>query len=100
MFKVNDIIEGWRNKLIPSSHLKDLIEEVHQERMNICRECPFFSENRKKHGYKTIRADEHCTDCGCTLAPKARCLSCECPKKFWFPVTTQEEHEKIKSELK
>jgi hypothetical protein len=43
--------------------------------------------------------DEHCTDCGCTTSAKNRCLSCKCPKEFWFPVTTQEEHDQIKEEL-
>lgn len=71
--------------------------------MEICRGCKYFSENRKKEGYKTKRPDEHCTDCGCTLSAKTACLSCECPlegkEKKWQAVTTQEEYDGIKQSL-
>ena|SRR5688572_14288229 len=97
------ILEGWRNKLLPPKDLKELIEKVYQERIEICRGCPFFSENRKKEGYKTKRPDEHCTNCGCTSAAKNRCLSCECPlegeEKKWYAITTQEEYDGIKRSL-
>jgi hypothetical protein len=33
------IYEGWRNKLIPPAHLKDIIEETAKERMEICNGC-------------------------------------------------------------
>ena len=66
--------------------------------MEICRVCKFNSENRKKEGYKTVRLDEHCTNCGCTLSAKTACLSCECPleEKKWNAVTSQEEYDRIK----
>lgn len=77
-----------------------MIENVYQERIKICRDCPFFSENKKKTGWKTRRHDEHCTDCGCTSSAKNRCLSCECPlegeEKKWRAVTTQEEYDAIR----
>jgi len=41
--------------------------------------------------------DEHCTDCGCPLDAKTKCLSCKCPKDKWLAVATEEEHEEIKS---
>lgn len=68
--------------------------------MEICKECPLFSENKKKlTDWTTKRPDEHCTSCGCTLSAKARCLSCECPLKKWLAVVSQEEFEKINSEI-
>ena len=75
-----------------------MIEKVSKERMEICRGCKFNSENRKKEGYKTVRLDEHCTNCGCTLSAKTACLSCECPleEKKWNAITSQEEYDGIK----
>ncbi len=47
--------------------------------------------------------DEHCTDCGCTLSAKGKCLSCECPlegeNKKWGPVVTYEENQEITKQL-
>jgi hypothetical protein len=45
------------------SQFKELIQSVSAE--NICEECPFHSKN-----HKTIRIDDHCTDCGCLLEEK------------------------------
>jgi hypothetical protein len=65
--------------------------------MGICKKCPMFSENRKLEGWNTLRMDEHCTDCGCTLSAKARCLSCKCPMDRWLSVLNEEEHEEVKT---
>jgi len=65
---------------------------VSEQRMAICKVCPFNSENAE--GYKSFRTDEHCIECGCTLLPKTKCLSCSCPKDKWGPEVTPEE-EKI-----
>ncbi len=64
--------------------------------MKICEGCPLYSENKKKTGWTTFRPDEHCTDCGCPLVSKSKCLHCECPLKKWLAVTTEEEEDKIK----
>lgn len=59
-----------------------------------------FSENRKKLTDVVIkRPDEHCTQCGCTLSAKARCLSCNCPLHKWQAVTTQDDYETIKQQI-
>ena len=90
--KINfsQIYEGWKNNLFPAADMKPLIEEVSNERMLICTDCAFIST---KH--KTPRPDVHCTECGCTLAAKTRCLSCDCPKKYWDAVldNLDKEHE-------
>jgi hypothetical protein len=63
-----------------------MIEEISKERIDICKDCEHVST---KH--KTIRPDLHCTDCGCTLAAKTKCLSCKCPKDKWTAVISQEQ---------
>ena len=86
------IFEGWKNHLAPAVYLKEKIQEVSDERLTICRACPFNSENAKAAGtYKSFRRDEHCTDCGCPLQSKTKCLSCHCPQNKWEAVTTPEE---------
>lgn len=81
--EIKKIIEGWRNYVSPPKDLKKEIEAVYNERMAVCRECEHFSENKRKHDPSIIRLDEYCTACGCTLAAKARCLSCTCPYSKW-----------------
>lgn len=88
---LNDIYQGWKNHLFPADYLKETIENTSNERLAICRQCPF---NSKFHS--TLRIDEHCTDCGCSLLPKTKCLSCSCPQHKWEPVLTPEEEQKIK----
>jgi len=84
------VLEGWRNNLIPPSNIKELIKQVGEERMAICEKCPHHSKN-----HKTVRPDAHCTNCGCTLAAKTKCLSCQCPIKKWMPVATDEQAEEL-----
>lgn len=95
--KINwsQVYEGWRNKLIPPSNLRELIEKTAEERIEICRTCKWNSSNLEN--YKTIRMDEHCTKCGCTLSAKARCLSCRCPLRppKWDVVLSREKEEEI-----
>lgn len=93
-------MEGWRNKLIPPSHLKSLIDEIGKERTSICSDCPYNSAVRHKTlGYSTIRPDEHCTICGCTLSAKTKCLSCNCPIDKWHSVSTPEQEEELKKNI-
>ena len=93
--KLSQIYEGWKNHLIPSKHLKTFIKETAAERIKICEACGFHS----KH-HRTSRPDAHCTDCGCTLSAKTKCLSCNCPIGRWTQVFTQLEEEEIKSYAK
>lgn len=84
------IYEGWRNNLFPPEKLKEVIEQTSTSRMEICNNCEHVST---KH--KTIRKDVHCTNCGCTLAAKTKCLSCSCPLKKWVALITQDQEEEI-----
>jgi hypothetical protein len=82
--KLGQIYEGWKNHLLPEERMKAYIEYVSQERIDICTQCEEHSYNKPE--YTTVRPDAHCTNCGCTLAAKTKCLYCECPLKKWGPV--------------
>lgn len=95
--KINfeQIYEGWRNHILPPENLKKIINNVSRSRRRICDVCEY---NSKFH--KTIRFDIHCTECGCTLSAKTKCLSCNCPLSppKWIAVLTDEQEEEIKNE--
>jgi hypothetical protein len=58
--------------------------------MSICREC----EHDSIH-HSSLRPDEHCILCDCTLSAKTKCLSCECDIHKWGPIMTAEQEEEI-----
>jgi hypothetical protein len=86
----SQLFEGWRNHISPPKYLKTIIKKVSEERMEICEGCYYHSKN-----HPSYRPDAHCTDCGCTLSAKTKCLSCECPlmPPKWKNVVTEEEEE-------
>jgi PHP family Zn ribbon phosphoesterase len=71
---IGQIVEGWRNKIIPPKELEDLINVTSKYRLEICGKCEHHSKN-----FDSLRIDAHCNDCGCTLSAKTACLSCKCP---------------------
>lgn len=81
MSKLKEIAEGWLNNLTPEALLNQQIIDVAKSRMSLCEACSFHSKN-----HKSIRPDAHCTDCGCTLSAKTKCLSCACPKNKWSAI--------------
>lgn len=64
--------------------------EVSKERLEICNNCGWHSKF-----HKTLRPDDHCTDCGCVLVAKTKCLSCYCEQGKWDAVLTEEEEESL-----
>lgn len=61
-----------------SSGMIKVSDSVKQERMNICKSCPFFnSENIT------------CNKCGCFLEIKTGWASEKCPEDKWLEVKTQ-----------
>ena len=78
---LGQIVEGWKNHLLPEERTRAFIEHTSNKRLVICNGCAEHSANKKD--YKTIRPDAHCTNCGCTLSAKTKCLTCECPLKKW-----------------
>lgn len=95
MANLTQMYLGWRNRLYPPEELKEIIAITSIERLAICEECPLHS----KHHNTPIRPDDHCTDCGCNLAAKTKCLSCECPKNKWGPLMTLKEEQEILNSL-
>jgi hypothetical protein len=93
---LNQIFEGWKNHLSPSLYLEEQINTVASSRMDICKECPLSSMNAGP--VNPLRFDDHCTACGCTLAPKTKCLSCSCPTGKWTSVVTPEEEQKMEDD--
>lgn len=90
MSKLSQIYEGWRNNLIPPKKLQEVIALTSTTRLAICDSCPHHSKF-----HKTIRVDDHCTHCGCTLAAKTKCLSCACPINKWEAVVTEEQEDEM-----
>lgn len=90
------IAEGIRNKIAPPEELKALIEQTYQERYNICKGCEWASFN--KYPGRTFMRGEHCTNCGCKLDLKLRCLSCNCPLNppKWTQKLTREDDSIVK----
>ena len=88
---LGQIFEGWKNHLLPEERQKAFIEHVSQERLGICGACEEHSSNKKD--YKSMRLDAHCTNCGCTLSAKTKCLTCECPLKKWVAQPMPEEND-------
>ena len=97
MINFNEVIEGWRNRLIPPVHLRELIRQVGEDRMEICNVCEYNSKNMEK---KSRRPDVHCIICGCTLSAKVVCLSCCCPDtpSRWNALVSQEQEQEIRNE--
>ena len=91
--KINfsQIYEGWKNHLLPAENMKEHISKVNKKRMAICEKCELHSKN-----HKTLRLDDHCTNCGCPLQQKTKCLSCGCPLDKWLAeIATQEEEQTL-----
>lgn len=97
---LSEIYEGWRNKLVPPAYLKKQIDEAVESRIDVCSTCENYSENAKKNGYKTMRKDIHCVNCGCTLSAKTACLSCECPIEKWKATLSYEQQKEIEKKWK
>lgn len=53
-------------------------DSVKEERMNICKSCPFFNSSNTT-----------CNQCGCYLAEKTKWASEKCPIDKWGEIKTQ-----------
>lgn len=89
---LSKIYEGWKNNYFPPEHLKEVIKNAQTHRLEVCSTCPENSVNKKE---ATLRWDDHCTNCGCTLSAKTACLTCSCPLDKWVEILTEEQHEEI-----
>ena len=107
-FDWKNIMEGTINSIF----VRDSVEKVAEQRMNICKTCDFDSEVQRNRGTHLPRLDHHCTACGCILHLKVRCIACNCgierlnektgstlPLR-WFAQTDQETGNKIDDLIK
>lgn len=94
------IAEGWRNHLSPKNKEAMFIAEVSRQRMCICKCCAHHSKHhtfaRQGEGGKVKLRQwllkwlwSYCTECGCPLISKTKCLSCECPIGKWWAVNIE-----------
>jgi hypothetical protein len=94
-FDFKGILEGAFNSVFINKE----IEKVSEYRLEICNNCPNFSENRKKNdpNFSTIRPDEFCTLCGCNTKMKSRSLAQICPDNppRWEAIMNQQDEWKI-----
>lgn len=93
---LSQIYLGWRNNLFPPAKIKRLIENTSAERLDVCESCPFHS----RYHNTPLRPDAHCTDCGCNLAAKTKCLSCACPQNMWEALMTVDEEQQMLKSIK
>lgn len=82
----NKIIEGLKNKVFKKAH----VEEIYNERMEICNECPSLDVSGEKCAVPGT--NPCCGECGCSLSLKARSLASECPLKKWLAVLNDAEN--------
>lgn len=93
---IKGILEGTWNSIF----VKKEIEEIANQRDEICRGCSMNSDHAKRFNkYKTFRPDFHCTVCGCDLHLKTRALSQECPLGKWEAHMSQEEEFELTKKL-
>jgi hypothetical protein len=104
---ISQIIEGWKNHLLPNKEMLETIEQVSKERLLLCRHCKFNTTPGN------ITNLSRCGACGCLLKPKSKCLSCNCGieaikdtpgnenlQLLWSAVASVEENEHIHTKLK
>lgn len=71
--KIPQIIEGWKNLVIPNSR----VEALAVKRLQICFTCPENSTPNE------IKLSSTCKSCGCVLEAKSRSVASQCPKNKW-----------------
>jgi hypothetical protein len=99
MSKIKEIVEGWRNDLIPPKQFKEAIKEMSAERIEICRKCPFDSVNAGIQ--PSAHRSEHCTICGCPLTKKTKSPTSQCPDNppRWESYLSMAEYERLNKQL-
>lgn len=78
--KIKEIAEGWANVVLQNHN------DIAELRLKICNSCEHHSKF-----HNTIRLDDHCTKCGCTLIAKARSMESKCPIGKWPNYKKQDE---------
>ena len=102
-----NIIKIWKSKnqitegIINSIFKKEDVEEIAQQRMQICIYCSLYNEDGS--GCFVPGTQPCCNQnkggCGCSLSLKTRALSSDCPMGFWKAELTQEEEDQLNQKL-
>ncbi len=101
-----EVFEGWKNDILPSERLKDLIKQTSEERLAICVSCIAYDETGQGCSIpgtspccnKHVKV-EGVLGCGCPLKKKTKCLSCSCPADKWKALSTPEQETLINNKL-
>jgi hypothetical protein len=91
------IVEGITNSIFK----KEDVEEIAEQRMAICADCPLYTNEDKgcMVSGTTPCCDERQGGCGCSLGFKVRSLSSDCPLGKWTAELTQEEEDQLNQKL-
>lgn len=92
------LLEGIKNTYFPTKELKEQILSTSLQRLEVCKSCPFYSLNSPDKVIG-LRLDVHCTNCGCNLEFKSKCLSCSCPQGKWDAHLTEAQEKELLSKL-
>ena len=91
------ILEGVTNSIFK----REDVEQIAQERMNICKSCNLYTSSDK--GCMVAGTQPCCNQdlggCGCSLGFKTRSLSSDCPKGYWKAEITQQEEDILNQKL-
>ena len=90
---------------MPPERLRELILQTSKDRLVVCRDCEFNSENKRTSNTpfdSSWRKDEHCTVCSCPLITKTKALHAKCPLNppKWDRVATDSESLEINNAIK
>lgn len=86
---VREFLQGWRNHLIPPKHLKSLIDEVSNYRLQLCKPCEYNSTSGE------VTPTSYCKKCSCPLVPKSKSFISKCPMDKWDRLMEQEEYKQF-----
>jgi hypothetical protein len=102
-----NIIKIWKSKgqilegITNSIFKKEDVEEIAQQRMQICNECDLLDVQGE--GCMVPGTAPCCNEkkggCGCSLSLKTRALSSDCPLGKWEAILTEEEEDKLNQKL-
>lgn len=87
------ILEGLKNRIFKKEH----VEEIYNERMEVCRTCPDLDTEGSK--CYVPGTQPCCGLCGCSLGLKLRSLSAECDAKKWPAILSEEEEDELNEQL-
>lgn len=105
----NNIIKVWKSKgqimegIANSIFKKEHIEEIAQQRMQICQMCALYDVQGDGCFVKGTQpcCNEKLGGCGCSLSLKTRALSSACPliPPKWEAILSEEEEDKLNEKL-